>query len=89
MEENKMVEKSGLPVVINGVELTEKDLRCIAMHLKFLYSVIYSQDLCNCKSTFACQLCYDAGPNEKCCPMQDYDFPYIMPKLEKITGITL
>ena len=33
MEENKTVEKSGLPVVINGVVLTEKDLHCVMQHL--------------------------------------------------------
>ncbi len=34
MEEKKTVEKSGLPIMINGVELTEKDLHCLAQHLK-------------------------------------------------------
>lgn len=33
MEEKKTVEKSGLPIVINGVELTEKDLHCVMQHL--------------------------------------------------------
>ena len=33
MEEKKTVGKSGLPIVISGVELTEKDLHCLARHL--------------------------------------------------------
>ena len=33
MEEKKTVEKTGLPIMLNGVELTEKDLHCLAQHL--------------------------------------------------------
>lgn len=77
------VDKSSLPVVINGVELTEKDFRCIAMHLRFFVnSELREED-----SPFPCQMCYDTFSEDKCCPAPNYDFQQALGKLDKITGV--
>jgi len=39
MEDTKMVEKSDLPILINGVELTEKDLQCITRRMQELIRI--------------------------------------------------
>ena len=87
MEEKKMVEKSGLPIVINGVELTEKDLQCIAMHLKFCISIICSDDFKKIETSFPCQFCADEEPATTLCPY--YDMLAVAGKLDAITGLVI
>lgn len=56
-----IVDKSGLPVAAGGVELTEKDLQCIARRLQELWrvqfmredkSILFSNcETCSCADT--------------------------------------
>ena len=87
MEEKKTVEKTGLPILINGVELTGKDLQCIAIHLRFCMSIICSDDLKKIETSFPCQFCADEEPATVFCPY--YDLPAVLGKLEAITGLVI
>ena len=87
MEEKKTVEKSGLPIVINGVELTEKDFQCIAMHLRFCMKIICSDDLEKIKTPFPCQFCADEEPVTALCPY--HDLPAVLGKLDAVTGLVI
>ena len=81
MEENKMVEKSGLPVVINGVELTEKDLHCVASRLQELWRVQFMRE--DRSILFSnCETCSCAG---KC----DVGISDVFRKLSQITGVPM
>ena len=87
MEEKKLVEKSGLSIVINGVELTEKDFQCVAMHLRFCLHIICSADLKKIETPFPCQFCADEEPKTELCPY--HDLPAVLGKFEAITGLVI
>ena len=79
------VDKSGLPVAAADNELTEKDLRCIAMHSKFFaFKELMGKDC-----SLPCGMCDEAFKDENLCPGADYHFHQVLWKLERITGATL
>ena len=60
------VDKSGLPVAAGGVELTEKDLHCVACRLQeFVRMQAFKENaetlFENCRE---CRYCDDCGPND-------------------------
>ena len=74
-------ENSGLPVVIGGVELTEKDFQCIAPRLQELWRVQFmgeSEDILFRN----CETCSCAG---NC----DVVISDVFRKLSKITGVPM
>ena len=80
-----IVDKSGLPVAAGGVELTEKDLRCIAMHMKhFFYNEIWKED-----RPFPCAMCWETFKDKEDCKGPDYHFYETFSKIEKIVGATI
>ena len=83
MEEKKMVEKSGLPVVINGVELTEKDLHCLARHLDEFV------DRCWFEMKEAPDACLNCWFREQCAHPESHvvDQWEAIGKLNRLTGI--
>ena len=85
MEEKKTVEKSGLPIVINGVELTEKDLHCVARHLAEMVDRKWHHKK-GVKD--ACQVCrfYEQCRDEKTGTLDPWE---AFEKMAKITGVHL
>ena len=82
MEENKMVGKSGLSIVINGVELTEENFQCIARRLQELWRVQFMKE--SREVLFSnCQTCEYGG---KCGKGQIAD---VFRKLSQITGVPM
>lgn len=79
------VDKSGLPVAAGGVELTEKDLRCIAMHLKHFFNTeLFPKDC-----PFPCAMCWETFKGKDDCQTPDYHFYQVFSKIEKIVGATI
>ena len=82
MEEKEMVEKSGLPIVVNGVELTGENFQCIARRLQELWRVQFMRE--NREVMFSnCQTCEYNG---KCGKGQIAD---VFRKLSQITGVPM
>lgn len=85
----KTVDKSGLPVVIGGVELTEKDLHCVAQHLsEFVRRGWHEREdtppACTaCKFLTQCSRTTKRSPNGEVDPWEAFN------KLSKATGVHL
>ena len=77
MEEKKTVEKSGLPIVINGVELTEKDFQCITRRMQeFIRITCMHEDS---------DLLFE---NCETCPHKDGCIPGLYESAQKLSTIT-
>ena len=84
MEEKKLVEKTGLPIVINGVKLTEKDLLCLARHIRELVMMNWNQEANDAESCGGCPLISQcANDNRIVDQWGTFD------KLAKLTGVNI
>ena len=84
MEEKKTVEKSDLPIVINGVELTEKDLHCLARHIRELVMLHWNQETNDAESCAGCSAISQCANDHRI-----VDQWGTIDKLAKLTGVNI